>query len=168
MEIDVIEHSVINSKINFIINPTFWENIDDSVKSVVNTKWEEIKFFTDEKEQNSQINLLPNDKGGIYIFVVKPNIIPDTHLYIMYIGRAHISSSQNLRKRCKCYYNESRPKLKRMIEHWWKYIYVRYLPLENNDLINKVEAELINKIVPPCNDEIPNQEIRNAVKAFSM
>ena len=40
-------------------------------------------------------------------------------------------------------------------------------PIEKgNDVIEKVEAELINSILPPFNSAIPNKEIRNVVNAF--
>ena len=167
MEVDVIKNSINDSKWSFIINPEFWENIDTDVKSLIDTDWSEVKFFKDTKEPNEQINTIPNDRGGIYLFIIKPNYIPDTHLYIMYVGRARNTKNQNLRKRCKDYYSESnRPKVKRLLERWWKYIYIKYLPLDDNDIIDKVEEELINAIVPPCNDKIPNKKIQNTIKAF--
>lgn len=166
MEIDVIENSLKDSKYHFIINPILWEAIAPDVRETINVDWQEIKFYKDDKKPNEMINVLPNDKGGIYVFVVKPNIIPDTHLYVMYIGRARHTASQNLRKRCKEYYNESRPKVKRLLRHWWKYLYIRYLPLEDNDLIDRIEKELINAIIPPCNDRIPDKTIQEAINAF--
>jgi len=120
-------------------------------------------------KRNPQLGTIPNDKGGIYLFLAKPNILPGSHLYLMYVGRAHISTTQNLRKRCSQYpVEKKRPKIKRMIEQWGKYLYIRYLPLDNNATIDIVESELINKILPPFNDEIPDQKISAAVKAFTM
>ena len=84
----------------------------------------------------------------------------------MYIGRAKKTEKQNLRKRCKEYYSEERPKIGRLLRSCWKYIYIKYLPLEDNVLIDRVEAELINTILPPCNDKIPNKVIQNTIKAF--
>lgn len=40
------------------------------------------------------------------------------------------------------------------------------IALSDNQIIDKVEEELINKILPPFNDEIPDKNIRDAVKAF--
>ena len=53
-----------------------------------------------------------------------------------------------------------------MIDGWRKYLFIRYLPLTDNTCIDKIEAELINKILPPFNDQIPDQVIRNAVQAL--
>jgi GIY-YIG catalytic domain. len=112
---------------------------------------------------------LPTNTGGIYLFVAKPNLIPNSHFYLLYVGRAHYTYNQNLRKRCKEYIKEqSRPKVKRMIEGWGQYLYVRYLPLTDNDLIDSIESEIINKVLPPFNDMIPDKQIRTAVKAFSV
>lgn len=62
---------------------------------------------------------------------------------------------------------EKRPKIKRMIDSWGPYLYIRYLPLDDNSIIEALEKELINKILPPFNDFIPDVDIRNAIKAFS-
>ncbi len=167
-EIDLVENSISRSKMNFIIDPKLWKSFDDNIKSIIDTEWQEVKFFTEDKEKNPEMDLIPSNKGGIYAFVLKPGIIPDSHMYLMYVGRAHISQHQNLKKRCMRYYYDSRPKVKRMIEHWWEFVYIKFLPLEDNTIIDDVEKELINKLIPPCNDEIPNQIIKNAVKAFSM
>lgn len=167
-EVDLINDSIRDSKIHFILDPLLWDCIDSDVKKIVKQKWTEIKYYTDKKVKNDELSSIPNDTGGIYVFVAKPDIIPDAHIYLMYIGRAKYTSSQNLRKRCLEYCNPNRVKIKRMMEQWWKYIYIRYLPIEGNDIIDKVEAELINKILPPCNEKIPNKTISDAVKAFSI
>jgi hypothetical protein len=38
--------------------------------------------------------------------------------------------------------------------------------LEDNELIQYLEAELINSILPPFNDKIPAKKQRQAVDAF--
>ena len=55
-----------------------------------------------------------------------------------------------------------------MLKGWGEYLYIRYLPLTDDLELEKIEAELINKILPPFNDKIPDKKIRDAVKAFSM
>ena len=169
-EIDIVS-SLKSSKIHFIINPLFWETFDEAIRDELhNTSvWEETKFLAEDGDINPGMNTLPNDSGGIYLFVAKPDIIPNTHSYLMYVGRARCTGSQNLRKRCQEYLKEqSRPKVKRMSEGWGQYLYIRYLPLTDNTLIDLIEAEIINKILPPFNDAIPNKQVRDAVKAFSV
>ena len=131
------------------------------------SKWQEVKFLDDSSValHNSMINI-PNNMGGIYTFILKPNIIPDTHLYIFYIGRAKYTQRQNLRKRCKEYLTDNeRPKIIMMRELWGRHLYIRYLPLTDNSIIDKLEENLLNSIIPPCNDEIPNKIIKMAKKA---
>ena len=167
-EIDVC-NSISNSKIHFILNPYLWNECNQEIIDSIHTDWDEVKFLDDGNSTlHASMKFLPNDKGGIYIFIVKPNLIPDSHLYIFYVGRSLKTENQNLRKRCSEYFKDNRPKILRMIENWGKYLYIRYLPLDDNQFISDLEKILINAILPPCNDEIPDKEIRAAVKAFSM
>lgn len=169
-EIDVVGN-IAESHLRFMLNTTLWDSFDSDIISVISPpqSWSEVKLLAPDGGRNPQLSTIPNDKGGIYLFLAKSNILPESHLYLMYVGRAHISATQNLRKRCSQYPTEKkRPKIKRMIEQWGQYLYIRYLPLEDNDIIDVVEGELINKIIPPFNDEIPDQKISAAVKAFTM
>ena len=169
-EIDVIGN-IAESHLRFVLNTTLWESFDTSILSTISSPllWNEVKLLDSNGRRNPQLSTIPNDTGGIYLFLAKSNILPESHLYLMYVGRAHISATQNLRKRCSQYpVEKKRPKIKRMIEQWGQYLYIRYLPLDNNATIDIVEDELINKILPPFNDEIPNQEISAAVRAFTM
>lgn len=169
-EIDIIGN-IAGSNIHFILNTTFWDSFDLDVLKVISPPqlWNEVKLLASDGTKNPQLESIPNDKGGIYLFLAKSNILPESHLYLMYIGRAHISANQNLRKRCSQYPTEKkRPKIKRMIEQWGKYLYVKYLPLDDNMVIDVVEGELINKILPPFNDDIPDKKISAAVKAFTV
>ena len=160
------------AKITFILNTTLWDSFDGKIKQILHSfgTWAEIKFLDNKGNKNPSLDTIPNDKGGVYIFIAKSEILPtDTHLYLMYIGRARCTEDQNLRKRCKEYStNQDRPKISRMIRQWGKYLYIRYLPLDNNSLIDNIEAELINKILPPFNDKVPDQKIQRAVKAFNI
>jgi len=169
-EIDVIGN-VAESNIRFMLNTTLWDSFDLNVLRIISTpnSWNEVKLLASDGKRNPQLGTIPNDKGGIYLFLAKPNILPESHLYLMYVGRAHISATQNLRKRCSQYpVEKKRPKIKRMIEQWGQYLYIRYLPLDDNLTIDLVEGELINKILPPFNDEIPDQTISAAIQAFTM
>lgn len=166
-EIDVCR-SIPDSKVQFILNPKLWAKCNQDIIDIINTSWDEVKFLDDESNSlHKSMGSLPTDKGGIYVFITKPNIIPGAHLYIFYIGRSLKTQNQNLRKRCSEYYKDNRPKISRMIRNWGKYLYIRYLPLDDNKFITSLEKSLINAILPPCNDEIPDKEIRDAVKAFS-
>lgn len=165
-EIDIF-NDFSNYKVPFVINPNLWKRIDNELIKYIKEEWNEVKFFDENMQLNSQLNSIPNDKGGLYVFIAKTDIIPDSHIYIMYIGRAKITQFQNLRKRCKEYGNAKRPKIKRMVQSWGEYLYIRYYPMIDNNKIDNLEKELINNIIPPFNDEIPDKETRDKVKAFS-
>lgn len=166
-EIDVIGNSLRETNVHFKISPVLWERYSEEIRIITNEEWHEVKFLDDDLNANPELLTIPDDCGGIYSFVVKPNLIPGSHLYLLYIGRSKFTPHQSLRKRCREYPNEDRPKIEKMVSIWGKYLYIRYLPLRtDNDVIDQVEAELINAILPPCNDRIPNKTISRAVAAF--
>ena len=152
-----------------------WDTIDTDVLKVVKCKaWRSFKFYTDTQGRSGEIANISNATGGIYIFYINPEIIPDNHRILMYIGRARYTKNQNLRKRISEYYgyappNDDRPKLAEMFREWWDDIYCGYLELScSNDKIDFIEAELINKLLPHCNDLIPDKKIGKAVKAAGL
>ena len=167
-EIDLISDLAVSVR-NFVLSAALWEEFDPDVLHLVSDTeaWGEVKLFNTNGQKNPLLHTIPDNTGGVYILLIKPNLLPDAHLFLMYVGRTYNSKKSNLRQRCSQYTTEKdRPKIKYLIEHWRQYLYIRYLPLDDEDTINRVEAELINKILPPCNDQIPNKRISAAVKAF--
>lgn len=159
-----------SSKLTFVLNPdSTWDKFNQEFNEIVSTSWQEVKFLDESCQRlHSSMEQLPNNTGGIYAFIVKPEIIPNTHLYILYVGRAKCTPSQSLRKRCSHYIADERPKIYSMIHLWGKFLYIRYLPLTDNNIIDKLEKELIKAICPPCNDEYPDKILRMAMKAAFM
>lgn len=161
-----------NHQVSFHLFPELWEEFSCVGIDLGTIGWMETKFLSDDGSKlNDGMSNLPNDKGGIYIFYTKCNVLPGISNYLMYIGRARITDSHSLRVRCRKYFGEytrddGRPKIQRMIGQWGKYLYLKYIALEDNDLITRLEASLIKSIVPPFNDEIPDKKIKEAVKAF--
>lgn len=141
----------------FLLNPDGeWDTFDSDYQHVLDNDWQEVKFLDETGDRLSdEIRMIPNNTGGIYTFIIKPNIISDVHLYIVYIGRVQSTATQNLRKRIREYFCDTRPLVVLMREMWGKYLYVRYLPLADNDQIRGLEEELIRVILPPCNDQYP-------------
>lgn len=167
--IDMCSSDIQTRHVPFILNPAdVWNSFDSTLKTLIQEEegWEEIKFLADDGSLNDEIGKIPNDYGGIYIFIAKPNIIPQAHQYIFYIGRAKCTDAQNLRKRCREYFlRRSRSKINSMITTWGKFLYIKYLPLIDNDIITRLESELILAIFPPFNDDYPNKQIKQAKKA---
>jgi hypothetical protein len=159
--------------VTFYHNPKRWVSIDRTDLTMSSIDWsEEIKFLSEnETDVSDGIKNLPENSGGIYLFFIKGLIFPYFETYLAYIGRAQFTHSQNLKKRCNSYYYEffkedSRPKIARMIGKWGKYLYLRYYASTDNAFIKKIEAKIINGILPPFNDEIPEIKINPPQPAF--
>jgi len=131
-----------------------------------------VQCVTSGTKLNHKVQTLHQNKGGVYFFYVKSNVLPGLTDYLMYIGRA--LKTDNLRKRCKEYFqkysrhDEERPKIMNLIEQWGKYLYIRYIELDNNTSIIEFESLLINSILPPFNDVIPDKIIRDARSSVSI
>ena len=160
-----------NKKFPIELASHLWPTIDPKVLTIVQTReWKTFKYFNADKSVNSSISNVSNKKGGIYVFYVSPEIIQGKQRILMYVGRARITSNQNLRKRIREYQyymppDSSRPKVNTLFKEWWEYIYCTYIELDDNDLIDCVEKELINKLIPPFNDLYPDTKISKALKA---
>lgn len=144
----------------FELNIDQWETMDEEVRSIVSGEWKKVKFLNENGTAlNEAISTVPDNMGGVYIFVLRPELIPDLHLYIMYIGRARRGKDFSLRKRCRTYIRDTRPLVATMIELWGKALYFYYLPIEDDALIEKVERELNRVIKAPCNSQYPDEYV---------
>lgn len=170
---DLVKHlSVENTKL--CLSPTLWSNIDSNTLQTVQRKdrWVTFKYLNEDGTLNKDgIKLIDRNKGGIYVYYVSPEIIPERQRIMMYIGRAHKSPSENLRARVSSYYrffrkyDIKRPRISTLFANWGKYIFCSFLELDDNQTIDSVEKGLINALLPPCNSSIPNMTISAAVKA---
>ena len=157
---------------DFILYPGLWKEFDHSLIDLSVIQWKEIKFLNEDGDDlNPLVKSITEEKGGIYLFMIKSNVLVGISEYLVYIGRAQKTDTHNLRVRLRKYYYEyfgkyGRPKVTRMINKWGPYLYLKYFELEDNDLVVMLEAELINSVLPPFNDEIPKKRIRDAVNAF--
>jgi len=109
-------------EVEFELVPELWERFRCDGIDLNCITWNETKFLSDDgRTLNEGMNLLPNDKGGIYIFYVKCGILPNISNYLMYIGKADITERNSLRVRCKKYFGEykskeGRPKIQRLVQ----------------------------------------------------
>lgn len=88
-----------------------------------------------------------------------------------YIGRAKLTDAQNIRKRCREYFtkwyrNDERPKITRMIKYWGSDLYLSFIEISENDIIDDYESKLINSLLLPFNTKIPDKETQQAINAF--
>ncbi len=171
---DIVDHiSQENIKLNLV--PLLWNRINPSILRLVKNsdKWRTFKYLNDDGTLNdSGIKNINIDKGGIYIYYVSPEIIPERQRILIYVGRAHKTDSENLRDRVRSYYrfyrqdDPQRPKIRRLFANWGEYLFCSFIELDDNNTIDNIEKELINSLLPPCNASIPDVNISAAVRAF--
>ena len=171
-----IEDDDTSFRIEYYHNPKRWvDNSTDTNNPIMMIEnWSsEIKFMNQTYDDVSdEINSLPNDKGGIYLFYIKGICLPFIENYIVYIGRCKSTESQNIRKRAKEYYTNDylkgkRQMIQKMFKHWKEYLYYRYYPDVDNDRIDINESFLIRAILPPYNEVIPDKiDIQPTISAF--
>ena len=158
-------------EVNYYHKPQRWiENAMNAANPMMDEQnWsQEIKYLNPLNDNISlEINNLPNNIGGVYMFFIKGVNLPFIENYILYIGRALSTDSQNIRKRAKEYFSDDRTMIKRMFKHWKNYLYYQYFPDTDNEAIKRNEVQLIRAILPPLNERIPDRiEIQATIPAF--
>jgi len=163
-----------NHTIKFTLSPTLWVNSRDINTFFSHHTIRKIKFFNANcSDINSDIKTLPNDKGGIYFFILKNDVLPELSSHIMYVGRAHFTRHQNLRKRCREYFTKyyqdhtERPHIHTMLNNWCKNLYLYFIELTDNNKIDEIEKKLINNLIPPFNHDIPHVDLKRVKTAMT-
>lgn len=140
-----------------ILSPKQWA----SCALPINLQWEYTKFT-----EGNSVNV-PNDCGGIYTFVVQPNIANHPACsYLLYVGKAGTS----LRDRYHKYLEDKRlgdasrrPHVEEMIKTWDGYLWFYYARIDQPKFIETVENSLLSSFMPPTNKEFP-AEVRRAIQ----
>lgn len=159
-------------KLFYFPYPMLWERYTYGTFNFSKENWNTIKYLNNEgTELSAEVEDIPADLGGLYMFVIKCPTMPGITEYLGYIGRAQSTDHQNLRKRCKEYFQKyaksnERPKITRLFKYWSTFLYLSYMPIGENADTADLEKKLINSLIPPFNDQIPDIEISQAVKAF--
>lgn len=160
--------------IRYKLHPTLWTKYDLSKIDLKLDNWTTIKYLNDDgTELNNDIDKLPSDKGGLYMFSIYCPTIQGRTEYPAYIGRAQLTEGQNLRKRCKEYFQkyyreDERPKITTLFKYWSENLYLSFLVLDENYEVIDYEKKIINSLLLPFNDEIPEKEFKKAKKAFDI
>lgn len=156
----------------YYIYKPLWDKFSITGIDLNFTNWHSTKYLNDDATKlNDGINKVPSDRGGLYLFYVKCNIITGITEYPLYIGRAQYTDGQNLRKRVKEYFQkfsrtDERPKITKMFKYWSNDLYLAYITLEENRSVKDLEKLIINSLLLPLNDEIPDKEVKQAISAF--
>ena len=168
---DLAEHLNLRT-LPYTLYQPLWQKYNLSDIDISFVKWTTIKYLNERSDDFSdEINIVPNDKGGLYLFYIKCPIITGITEFPFYIGRAQLTEGQNLRKRVKEYYSkfsreDERPKITKMFKYWSADLHLAFLVLDENNTVIDYEINLINSLLLPMNDIIPEKEIRQAIKAF--
>lgn len=168
---DPVESDLMSYKVNFILSPELWNKFDLEGINVDYSKWNRVKMISD-GNLSSETNRIPNNCGGIYVYTIVSSIVPNGGNYLMYIGKATKTDTENLRARVRSYKKQfgdkyNRSKLHGLFKKWGEYVYVYYLPMYSTPKdITELEDRLIAAYGrPPCNKEILIKSVKDAVDA---
>lgn len=141
-----------------VLSPQRWS----ACRITTDLSWSVVKF---DKSQQASI---PDDRQGVYTFVVKPEIANHPECsYLLYVGK---TERQNLRRRFLQYFDEpnnpkGREPVKLMVRLWQQHLWFCYAPVSNVDEIDTIEESLIDAFVPPINQKYPGQ-LGRAMRAW--
>jgi len=156
----------------FKLHKGLWEKFSLPNLDLSFSNWQKLKYLNSNGDDfGPSVKNIPNNCGGLYLFYIKCDIISGLTEFPLYVGRAQLTENQNLKKRVKEYFqhysrNNERPKITRMFNYWAKDLHLAYFPISVNSDIMDLEKQIINCLLLPMNDEIPDQIIKQAVKAF--
>ena len=130
--------------------------------------WDSIRYG------NAELNKVPNDKRGVYAFVVnQPSALLPPHGYVLYIGIAGRDSERPLRERYRDYLNQ-RKVLKRsaiayMIANWREVLRFFFAPVADDfssQDLKQLEIQLNTALLPPYSKADVEAEVRKMRRAF--
>ena len=133
---------------SFMLYPTSWQ----SLPTPLTFNWTKVKF------DEPFIGSVPDDKVGVYSFVLEPGIASHPSCsYLLYVG---MTDKQSFRQRYRQYLKEPskpkpRPRIVRMLTSYPNQLYFCYSALPNGVDIEQVESQLIEAYWPPVNSRLP-------------
>jgi len=161
-------------KVQYILSYDLWSRFGSVGLNLSFENWTSVKYLdATSSGLNAEVDTIPNDVGGLYLFYVPCRVVPGITEFPFYIGRAQKTDSQNIRKRVKEYFqhfarDNERPKIYRMLKVWGPQLRLAYYPLPTNQTIVNLEKDIINSLLLPMNDQIPDKEIKAAITAFEL
>lgn len=125
----------------FCLSTELWEKLRGLPPRIDLNRLKRIKYFDNDNDSLAkEVENLPENQGGIYIYSIENSFLP-LGSYIMYVGRARKTDNHNLKARAKSHYSkyrqhEENERLERVFDNWKPYVYISYLPIEGNDMID--------------------------------
>jgi excinuclease UvrABC nuclease subunit len=129
----------------FILCPQHWSEYSNIVLT-----WRKVQFTA------KGVARLPDDKPGLYTFIVQPNVGGHTAIkFLLYIGE---TTKQSLRDRCADYLPEARKKkarvpIRSMVRKWPDHLWIYFAAVEEPSVIKQLEEDLIKAYLPPFNQQ---------------
>ena len=154
---EILEKVLSNHVQKFILYPKDWH-----APSRYGLTWDSIPFASDEIEK------IP-ERPGLYAFSLQCSCAdaPPTS-YIMYIGIVGIGTGMNrhLKTRYKEYLGkQKRPLVRHMINKWRDHLRFYFVPVNSQEhKLEEIETYLLDKLIPPCNEEDFSGHLKDAVK----
>jgi hypothetical protein len=114
-------------------------------------RWQSVPF------DRSALRRVPNDRHGIYTFVLTPNVAahPKNH-FILYVGKAEKTT---LRERFQHYFQEmqkiKRPHICYALNKYEGHLQFCYATIPNRSDIQAAEDALLTALMPPFNENFP-------------
>lgn len=141
-EIDLASASQLHLQTwSFTLSPDLWAGLN--VPQPLN--WLRVSFDETSPRQ------MPNDRIGVYAFVLEHDIANLKLGYLLYVGK----TTENFRARFGKYkrdQQEERPKrilVKRMLTTWPGQLAFYYAPIDDRNTVKPIEDELIAAFKPP-------------------
>jgi hypothetical protein len=132
----------------FVLCPPHWKKYT----ALTALNWQRVKF---DKHHHPSV---PNNKHGVYSFVVEPEIADHPSVkYLLYVGKAeklsfHARFYNYLREKKR---KKPRDHIVQMTTKWPKHLYFYWAEITNGAIITDVEDQLLEAFLPPHNRDFP-------------
>jgi hypothetical protein len=127
--------------------------------------------WTVEKFETISKASIPDNKRGVYSFVIEPGIANHPRCsYLVYVGMVE-KDGRSFKKRFNEYLNDQkglktrRLNIHDLLSRWEGHIWFCYAPVADSTLIATIEEALIDAFIPPFNKRFTGK-IQGAMKMF--
>ena len=136
-----------NQTWSFTLSPELWATLDLPQP----LRW--IRTMFDQTKARD----IPNDRVGVYAFILEPSIACIGVAYLLYVGKTteHFRARFYKYKRDQHDPHTNRPLVQIMLNAWPGRLAFYYAPIENRTIVQETENQLIAAFKPPVNRKYP-------------